>query len=164
VAKFSASDIADFVLHSFLAVPVAMSVGFLPEALLSQIYHHTPLEPFSPVIAATAVGLAILSSRWIGSGAAKWVWILPFLWFLFNLWDLARSWSPAWDSSSSKWTYAVKELVTPQCGSTECLYELLATIPLTAAIAYSLTYLFLRKSSITRKFRWSDIEKPSINS
>ena len=160
--KIRVPDVADFIVHSLLAVPVAMFVGFLPEALAGRLYVNTPLEPFTPMIALSAVCLAVFSSRWVASKVARWVWILPLLWFFYNGWDLMRSWSPAWDSSSSRWTYALKELLSSHCGSSECLYELFATTPLAASAAYAITYFFVMKSPPKRRLRWDDIGKPDM--
>jgi hypothetical protein len=159
--KLTASSIADFTVHSFLAIPVAIAVGFLPEAFLSSVYHNTFIEPFTPMIALVALGLAVLSSRWIRSVAAKWVWTLPLLWFLYGVWELTHSWSPTWDSSSSRWDYAFKELLSSQCGDSECLGELLYTTPLVASVVYSLAYVVILKRPGIRKFKWSDVSKTS---
>lgn len=151
--------IADFLLHSVLAIPVAMILGLIPEALASSIYHNTFLEPFTPMIVLTAVILAVLSSKWIRSSVARWVWTLPSAWFLYGFYDATRYWSPVWDSSSSKWSHAFKELLTTQCGSSECLGELFFTTPLVCSVVYSLAYLIILKFPGNRRFYWKDVWK-----
>jgi hypothetical protein len=161
VPKVTATSVADFMVHSFLAIPVAIAVGFLPEALLSGVYHNTFIEPFTPMISLTALSLALFSSRWIRSAAAKWVWTVPLLWFLYGVWEFTHSWSPAWDSSSSRWAYAFRELLTSRCGSSECVGELLYTTPLVASAVYSLTYVVILKRPGIRRFKWVDVSKTS---
>jgi hypothetical protein len=93
--KDAAAWTGDYILHSILALPVAFALGFLPEALIGNAHQNTVIARFAPVICLCAVVLALLSSKWIRSDAAKWVWIGPWLWFSLNFHSVGQRLEPS---------------------------------------------------------------------
>ena len=142
---------ADFVAHSLLSVTCALLLSVFIGAFVNLFYDGRRGELATPVVAAIA--LAVLSSRWIRSSVALWVWVFPLLWFLLGVYELTTGWSASWDPSSSRWAYAGKELFTTQCSSTECLYEFFCSMPLLASVAYAITYAVLLNRPGERNFR-----------
>jgi hypothetical protein len=134
-------------LHFVVGVVISMLVGFVPEALVGNLYHGTAVEPFTPFVTTIAALLGVLLARKLHDTAALWTWVPGVLIFFQGVYELTRYWSPSWSNTASRWQYAFSNLLTPNCGSTECLYELLSTTPLVCSVAYSLTsYVVLRKS------------------
>jgi hypothetical protein len=108
------------------ATATSFAVGFLPEGFLSRYYANTGIAPFAPVIAATGFALGV---AFCGRGA-RWTWIFSLLWFAFGIFAVrgGGSWAQAmgnlFDSSSA-------------CRDSECLGELLFTMPCFASFAFS---------------------------
>jgi hypothetical protein len=95
------------------------------------------LSAFPPFILLSAAVVGYLLNRRFGHRAALWVWVLGFYWLLLGVWDLSRHWSPAWDYHPTRWSFAAANLFGPDCGDTECLWELLVTYPFAASVVYS---------------------------
>lgn len=130
-------------LHFIVAVVASMMLGFLPEATLGHYYHGTFVEPLTPFMTISAAIVGMFVGRKLLDSAAIWVWIPGAIVFLQGAAELMAWWSPSWDYSSSRWIYAVRNLLTPNCGSTECLYELFGTTPFVCSIAYSVASYFV---------------------
>jgi hypothetical protein len=136
-----------WVVHYFVAVAGAMIIGFLPEALVSRMYYNTGIEPYSPMIAITALLLGFFVGRFIFDGrAAAFVWIIGLAWMVFGIYDTTRYWSASWSPEKTRWGYMLANLFGPtlKCGASECIGELLFTTPFTASITYSIG-AYLRK-------------------
>ena len=108
-------------------------IGFLPEAFLSRYYVNTGIEPFVPAIAVTGLALGIAFS---GRGA-RWTWIFGLLWLAVGVYA-----SP----SDGSWAHAMGNLFarTSACSDSECIGELLFTMPSVASVAYSVGALIAR--------------------
>lgn len=108
-------------------------VGFLPEAFLSRYYVNTGIEPFAPAIAATGLALGIAFS---GRGA-RWTWIFGLLWLGVGVYE---------SRGGGSWAHAMANLFGPTsaCSDSECLGELLFTMPSVASVAYSVGALIAR--------------------
>ena len=122
-----------------------MIIGFFPEGLVSQKYYNTGLEPYSPMIAATAFLLGyFVAGRILHGRAADFVWIVGFVWLLVGIYITATS-IPSWSPERNPWNYMLANLFGPtsKCDS-ECLGEVLFTTPFTASITYSVG-AYLRK-------------------
>ena len=142
-----------WVAHYFIAVAGAMIIGFLPEAFASRIYYNTGIEPYSPMIAATAFLLGYLAAGFVFDGrAATFVWIIGLAWMVFGIYDTTRYWSAVWSPEKTRWGYMLASLFGPtlKCGDSECMGELLYTTPFTASIMYSVG-AYLRKRRDARR-------------
>jgi hypothetical protein len=124
-------------LHSFVAMAVSAFVGGLPEVALSR-YLDPRIKPYAPIIAMTALVLGYFVSRQIASRAATFVWIVGVLWISCGFYSVASSWSREWSTHSTRWSYATANLFTTSCSETECLNQLIFTIPFVATFAYTL--------------------------
>lgn len=139
-------------LHWVVGTGASMILGFLPEGLLGRYYVNTGIEPFAPVIAATALVLGLaFSGRFRNGQGASWVWIFGLLWLAIGIYDLRSGWSPSWSTQHSSWAYAMVNLFGPTsaCSGSECLGELLYTMPFTAAVSYSVG-AFIRRLLLQR--------------
>jgi hypothetical protein len=130
-----------WVAHYIVAVAGAMTIGFLPEALVSRLYYNTGIEPYSPMIAITAFLLGYFLSPFIFDGrAAAFVWIIGLAWMVFGIYDTTRYWSASWSPEKTRWGYMLANLFGPtlKCGASECIGELIFTTPFVASITYSI--------------------------
>jgi len=73
--------------------------------------------------------------------SASFVWILPAIWLVRGILDAAKSFSPGWAGTNLS-SYIWDNFLGPHCGATECLNELVFTVPCVAAIAYSTSACF----------------------
>jgi hypothetical protein len=129
-----------WIANYFVAIAGGMIIGFVPEALVSRLYYNTGLEPYSPMIAATAFLLGYFAAGLILNGrAATFVWIIGLAWMLFGMYDTTKAWSASWSPEKTRWGYMLANLFGPtlRCSGSECLGELLFTTPFTASITYS---------------------------
>ncbi len=108
------------------ATGTTFAIGFLPEAFLSRYYINTGIEPFAPVIAAIGLALGIAFS---GRGA-RWTWLFGLLWLSIGIYEIR---------GSGSWAHAMETLFAPTsaCSDSECLGELLFTMPSVASVAFS---------------------------
>ena len=135
-------------LHWGVGIGASLVVGFLPEAFLSRYYVNTEIAPFAPVIAATGLILGLtLSGRFKNGQGASWAWIFGLLWLAIGIYEFRHNWSPSWSVRGGSWAYAMANLFGPTsaCSNSECLGELLFTVPFTASLTYSVG-AFLRRS------------------
>lgn len=143
-----------WVAHYFIAVVGGMIIGFLPESFASQLYYNSGLEPYSPIIAATAFLLGYLVAGSIFQGrAATFAWIIGLAWMLFGIYAETRSWSASWSTEKTRWSYMLANLFGPtlKCSGTECMGELFFTTPFTASITYSVgAYLRKRRDTLLK--------------
>jgi hypothetical protein len=139
-------------LHWVVGTGASMIIGFLPEGLLSRYYVNTGIEPFAPVIAATGLVLGLaFSGRFRNGQGASWAWIFGMLWLAIGIYELRSGWSRSWSAQRSSWAYAMVNLFGPTsaCSDSECLGELLFTMPSTAAVTYSVG-AFIRRLLLQR--------------
>jgi len=115
------------------------------------------------VVAQMKADRSYLSEQHLQRGfLTLWSWIPGLLVFCFGALELMRWWSPSWDYSPNRWQYAVRNLLTSNCGSTECLDELFYTMPFVCSIAYSVaSYYVLRR---TRQLQRAIVEGSAANS
>jgi len=140
-----------WIANYFVAIAGGMIIGFVPEALVSRLYYNTGLEPYSPMIAATAFLLGYFAAGLILNGrAATFVWIIGLAWMVFGMYDTTKGWSASWSPEKTRWGYMLANLFGPtlRCSGSECLGELLFTTPFTASITYSFgAYLRKRRNA-----------------
>jgi hypothetical protein len=123
-----------------VAVVGGMALGFLPEAAASSLYYNTTFEPYSPMMAISAFALGYFASPLILKGrAARFTWVLGFVWLLFGMWDQTRYWSAGWSQQNTRFGYALAHLFgrSDKCSDSECIAELLFTTPFAASVMYS---------------------------
>jgi hypothetical protein len=129
-------------LHFFVASAGGIILGLIPEILLGRLYRFTPIEPFAPAMAMTALLIGyFFSHRLIDrSHIAQWTWTIGTFWFLLGVNDLTRFWSPTRSHGKSAWDYAMSQLFGPNrlCATSECLYELFFTFPFVLSLTYSI--------------------------
>ena len=141
-------------LQFFLAVVGSMSIGFLPEALISRYYYNSGVEAYSPAISVTAIMLGYLVARKLGHSPATWVWIGGLAWLLYGAYSESSQWNRG--AAHSRLDYVVANFFGPtsKCSATECLNELFCTTPFAATVGYSLGAAFglrsFRKTQRTR--------------
>lgn len=137
------------VVHFFVAAAGGMFVGFLPEALVGQLYYNTAIEAFSPMIAISAFLLGyFVSFRILSLRAAPWTWILGLAWLIVGIREVSSGWSASWSPEKTVWGYVLANLFGPglRCSGSECLYEVIFTAPFAASITYSIgAYLRQRR-------------------
>ncbi len=135
--------------HFFLAAAGGMFIGFLPEALVSQLYLNTVIGAFSPIIALAAFLLGyFVSFRILSLRAAAWAWIPGLAWLIVGVRELSSGWSPSWSPEKTVAGFVLANLFgsTVKCSGSECLYELVFTTPFAASITYSIgAYLRRRR-------------------
>jgi len=139
--------------HFIVFLPIAFVTGLALEATAgNSLYGGTYVEPFAPFAMSVSAMLAIFTTRKLFDDAAVWVWIPGTLLFIVGVVELVRGWSSAWDKSGSALRYAALHLLTPNCGSTECLEQLLFTAPFVCSISYSVasfvTFRYLRQRRV----------------
>jgi hypothetical protein len=87
----------------------------------------------APVLCALVLG--VLSRRFSRSCWAGCVWILPLAILVWNL----LTWEGAGPPTTAVyWSDVRANYFGADCGSSECLYELLVTMPFYTAVAYTL--------------------------
>ena len=124
-----------------LAVIVSAVPGLLLDALLDSHYHNLFLDKNWPVPAIFALLLGYFLdppvTRRIGATS---VWIVGLLWLGAGIWDTSSGWSPKWSTEPSRWVYMVHSLFgkTTQCSGSECMGELVFTMPFIVSVTYSL--------------------------
>jgi len=89
---------------------------------------------FLPIVSGAS--LAYLLKNHL-SRASYFAWIVPGCFFLRALAEVTRS---PYSPNSEVWN----TLIGIDCGSSECLYEALFTVPLVCALSYSVTSAFIR--------------------
>ncbi len=97
-----------------------------------------PLFVF-PIFAAVLFGFLSWRRRW--SSSALWVWVLPLVNLIFNVFTwrtggFHQYWPDVWN-----------DFFGSQCGSSECAYEVFVTAPTYTSAAYALGYALARKRS-----------------
>jgi hypothetical protein len=138
-------------LHCVYLAVASMTVGFLLEAALGHFWTDTILEPFAPGTALVALltGYFVVS-RGQSRRAAAWMWTVGVVWLAFGIYDMAwgsDAWDPTWSTEKTRFAYVIAELFGPtdKCSGSECLGELIFTMPFAASVMYSIgAYIKLR--------------------
>jgi len=129
--------IAQFV----LAVIVSAVPGILLEAFLDSQFHNSFLDNYwlLPALIALLLGY-FLDPPVTKRVGAPWVWIVGLLWLAVGIWETSSGWSPAWSTEPNRWIYMAHSLFgkTAQCSGSECMSELVFTMPFIASVTYSL--------------------------
>lgn len=86
-----------------------------------------------PVIVGLVMGF--LLHPWFRSRLGAWVWVLPALILIWNLF----TWEPG--PYRAYWPDVRENYFSGQCGSSECLYEQFVTCPFYTSVAYALGWL-----------------------
>lgn len=140
---------AQLVFHFSVAAAGGMFVGFLPEALISQLYYNTGIEAYSPIIAISAFLLGyFVSFRILSLRAATWTWVLGLVWLAVGVRGLSSGWGASWSPEKTPLGYVLANLFGPtlKCSGSDCLYEIVFTTPFAASITYSIgAYLRQRR-------------------
>jgi len=154
----------DIVLPSFLiqqlvstvgAMIVGHLAGIIPAVLIAAVTKNTsggnwvdhiadqPIlrtveEPYFAFPVITAFALGILSHRYFRSSSAVWVWVLPAIILVWNLFTWKTGgfhpyWPDVWNNYFGS-----------DCGSSECVYELFVTAPFYTSLAYTLGWITKR--------------------
>ena len=139
-----------FLRHLVLATIGSVLLGYLPWlplAVLNLIVNTpNPLDPLVsgpyPVLPNVAgLVMGYLTNRRFRTKAAVFVWVPPLLCLTYSI--------ATWKSygGHSYWADVWANFFGASCGDTECLYELLVTLPFYTSAAYSVGALFgYRKS------------------
>jgi hypothetical protein len=95
-------------------------------------------EPYFALPVVAAFFLGVLSSRFFRSSSAAWVWLLPTIILVWNLFS--------WHNGGyrSYWPDVWNNYFGSSCGSSECLYELFVTAPFYTSFAYTLGWIVQR--------------------
>jgi hypothetical protein len=128
-------------LHCVFLAVVSLTVGHLLEAALGHFWTDTILEPFAPMMALVALLSGyFVASRGQSRNAATWTWTVGIVWLTFGIYDTTRGWEASWSPQKTRWAYAFANLFAPppRCSATECLGELIFTMPFTASVMYSI--------------------------
>ena len=125
--------------HLLIATVGAMTVGFIPAALMGRWTLSTGLDTVGFPIPIVAFVLGYVFSPRHRCEGAIWVWIPPLLLFVWEAHELASGWNATW-SNKTRMQYVYDNLlgVTRACRDRECLDELFVTMPLVSSICYSL--------------------------
>jgi hypothetical protein len=89
-----------------------------------------------PVLSGFALGA--LSYRYSRSSSAAWVWVLPTIVLIWNVFT--------WKNGGSRpyWLDVWDNYFASGCGSSECLYELFVTMPFYTALVYAVGWMTRR--------------------
>lgn len=163
---YLAQSAAVVVLHCFGAVFVSFIVGFFPEGLVEGWYQNTPLQAFVPCMSTVAIllGIFVARSSSLADKRARWAWIPGLFWFGFGVHDILFAGNGvlqtgAW-VGSTPFRFLLDNLFggTSKCGDTECLSELMYTMPLVVSTAYSLaSWITLKVREVSSKTLEPDI-------
>lgn len=125
----------DLVGIPYLAAFVVFLIALLLSAVVppgSSIEHFIGAPVFGlPVLVGGLAGYIINRKQFLWT--AIFAWVIPAVVFWIAYWELTQP----QNLNPQPW----RNLVGTDCGSSECLYELLATIPLVCGVAYSATAL-----------------------
>lgn len=153
-------DLPTLIVHIPLALIAAPALSFILSLLLGYSF------PYGPSIIAGAA-LGFLVNRKLRNLAACWVGVLPVV----GLALLILHWHSGYESSAyyrertgdSYWVYLDEELFTTdsnKCANSECLGELIFTMPVVSAIAYSIgAILALRLIPGTQAYPQSKVSR-----
>jgi len=135
-AKRCALFLIGVVLHCVYVVLVSMLLGLLPDALVPNVYGGaSALGPFPPFTIGVAIASGIVVARFFHDRRAVWAWVPSLLWLLLAL--------SGWNRSGQ---WLLDNFFTNKCGETECVYELMYTVPFVISLSYAVS------SCLTLKF------------
>jgi hypothetical protein len=128
-----------------------MLLGFVPDGLVSaRIFPRGFFDFVPPFMTAIALLLGYVVARWMRDRTAVWAWLPGVLWFAYGAWSELLPmglYESRHGLSPSALDHVFAQLLTSNCGDTECLYQFFYTVPAVLAIAYSLSsWLTLRFS------------------
>jgi hypothetical protein len=134
------------------AIVVGILAGVVPAVLVAAITKNTsggnwvdhiaeqPIlraagEPYFAFPVITSFVFGALSRRYSRSSSAAWVWVLPAIILVWNLftWEtggVGPYWPDVWNNYFGS-----------DCGGSECVYELFVTAPFYTSLAYSLGWV-----------------------
>ena len=141
---------------AYAAHPVVLMFAFLGglcvEAVVSKADYNTRLDALAPVTCVITFVVDLCVNRRWRNRAACYLWVLALVWFSFGVISTYGEWNPAWDHKTHA-RYVTDNLFgkTLDCSGSECMGELLFTMPLTASLAYSLGALIGLRSSPRRR-------------
>lgn len=137
------------------AMVVGIIAGIIPAVLSSAVTKNTsggnwvdhvadqPIlravgEPYFALPVVAGILLGIFSSRFFRSSSAAWVWVLPTIILVWNLFT--------WQNGGYRhyWPDVWNNYFGSQCGSSECLYENFVTAPFYTSLAYTLGWIARR--------------------
>ncbi len=91
---------------------------------------------FEPFVLLAGFLLGWLVNRRFPRKAALWIWLVPFVFLVYDI----LTWSTKWLEGQT-WLGNVWDVFFGNCGGTDCIYQLTVTYPLYASAAYSLAAL-----------------------
>jgi hypothetical protein len=153
-------------LHCVFLAVISMAVGLFLEAALGRYWVDTGLEPFAPMIALVALLTGYFAvSPGKRQRAAAWTWTVGVLWLAFGIYDTAwgsDAWNPMWSNQKTRLAYVIANLFssTNKCRDSECIGELIFTIPFTASVMYSIG-AFIKIRRLAKRLRTSKDFSPS---
>jgi len=142
--------------HCAIAVTGGFILGIVPEISLERASEGVGLGNFAPAYSPVfpIIGFLLgyfISSRVPGGKVATWTWAIGLAWLIFGMyWEDIRFWNASWSPDSTRLGSALGNFFGPtrRCGGTECLAEVVYTIPFIASVMYSIgSYLRRRPTS-----------------
>jgi hypothetical protein len=114
------------------AVTRNTSGGNFVDHVADQHFLHAAGEPYFLAPVLTGLVLGVLSHSLFRSRSAAWVWVLPLVVLLWNIFSWRNGgyrpyWPDVWNNYFGS-----------DCGSSECMYEWFVTAPFYTSAAYSL--------------------------
>jgi hypothetical protein len=95
-------------------------------------------EPYFALPVVAGLFLGVMSGRFFRSSSAAWVWVVPTIILVWNLFS--------WQNGGYRpyWPDVWNNYFGSNCGSSECLYELFVTAPFYTSVAYTLGWITRR--------------------
>lgn len=127
----------------FAGAVLAGYVGAIVDAAISPwLYRDASMGAFSPLAAIFAAFLGILLSRWRRDRRAIWAWAPGAFWLAFGAYSMLYVGgvlqTGAWPGSTPS-RFLFSNLFGAKCGDTECLDEVVFTLPFISAVIYSIS-------------------------
>jgi hypothetical protein len=92
-------------------------------------------EPYFVGAVLSGLILGALSRRWSQSCAAAWVWILPAVVLIWNVFTWKNG------GSAPYWSDVWNNYFSSHCNGSECLYEFFVTAPFLTSLAYTVGWI-----------------------
>lgn len=126
------------------AVTKNTSGGNWGDHLVEQPVLRAAGEPYFALPVISAFFLGVLSHRYSRSSSAAWVWVLPTVVLIWNLFT--------WKTGGFRpyWPDVWNNYFSSDCGSSECLYEIFVTAPFYTSLAYTLGWATKRTMKTVR--------------
>ncbi|HZP62596.1 MAG TPA: hypothetical protein VFB28_04200 [Terriglobales bacterium] len=132
--------------HYLIAVVGGFVLGIVPEISLEHFCERIGVGNFAPAYSPVVpiIGFLLgyfIGGRVLGAKVAKWTWTAGLAWLIFGIYfDDLRFWHASAATGSSRVLSVLADFFAPtrKCGNTECLYEIVYTIPFIVSVMYSI--------------------------